>query len=326
MIENEELISQARELARVLDDVRYYSRKLERKEANALSTYVLVYYQLTKHYLHEKHDNVSIVKSFKQRCTRYIENFVGRQEFAAAGLALAMDPRFVRPKKGLHKEVPEGMKSSLSEIRDWVKSLGFEDNLLEKVARVYWQEKLDLREKLPSKMNRIDLTIFKQHRTSATTTDTHGSNNKEDDSSVNSGSDEELSSFPQEVLNELKQFRTSAREDLQEPLPFWKKYASARKFMAIPGSAAPAEPVFSIAERVHSGNSCSGTADTLTSILTLKNVWLGWMDLSENMPSDAFDVNSECFGENEEELSGDVDGPTEDEIKDDEGEATIEEV
>ena len=39
------------------------------------------------------------------------------------------------------------------------------------------------------------------------------------------------------------------------------------------------------------------------------------------MPSDAFDP----LGENEEELSGEVDGPTQDEMKDDDGEITIDE-
>lgn len=71
------------------------------------------------------------------------------------------------------------MKSSLSEIRDGAKSFGFEDNLLEKVARAYWQEKLDRRENLPSKMNRVDLSIFKKHRTPIAEYTVQGQQNRE---------------------------------------------------------------------------------------------------------------------------------------------------
>ena len=61
-----------------------------------------------------------------------------------------------------------------------------------------------------------------------------------------------------------------------------------------------------VAGRVHSDNSCRMTAETLRTILLLKNRWLHWMDLARQPPTDAFDVNVDPFGENESTSSESV--------------------
>lgn len=128
---------------------------------------------------------------------------------------------------------------------------------------------------------------------------------KEDDDQ--SSSDEDVKCFRQAVIDELKFFRNLSKNSSQEPLAFWKQHYGrlpllapvAKRFLPIPGRAAPVEQVFSIAGRVHSDNSSNMTAETLRAILTIKNSRLGWMDLARQLPSDAFDVNVDPLGENE---------------------------
>eukprot|EP01138_Halocafeteria_seosinensis_P005564 gb/GECG01005687.1/.p1 GENE.gb/GECG01005687.1/~~gb/GECG01005687.1/.p1 ORF type:complete len:696 (+),score=85.80 gb/GECG01005687.1/:1-2088(+) len=299
-VNNEDFIAKVEALARILRDVRFFARKVEGHGANALSTFLLVYYHLTKYYLVSSDQDNTLVKDFKKTCKEYIEEFVSRDQFAAASLAFVLDPRCVRPEKSLFTNPPTGLQASVKEVRDWVKDIGFNDSVLGQFARLHWKSVVRKGKKIPDEIKHVDVGELRGNG------DNQSGNEEEDQSS----SDEEVKCFRQAVMDELKCFRSFSKNSSQEPLPFWKEHHEkfpllapvAKRFLPIPGSAAPAEQVFSIAGRVHSDRSCNMTAETLRAILTIKNSRLGWMDLARQPPSDAFDVNVDPFGENEAEM------------------------
>jgi hypothetical protein len=88
-----------------------------------------------------------------------------------------------------------------------------------------------------------------------------------------------------------------AKESADSPLLFWRKYSdnlpllagAAKVCLAIPASSAPAERVFSISGQFHTRQANRTAASTLRDILTLKNRWLGWLDLGSRLPDAPFE-------------------------------------
>ena len=64
-------------------------------------------------------------------------------------------------------------------------------------------------------------------------------------------------------------------------------------FLAIPASSAPAERVFSISGQFHTRQGNRTAASTLRDILTLKNRWLGWLELGSRLPAAPFEEREE---------------------------------
>lgn len=296
VIEDEQLWNKAEALSSVLSETRRYSRLLELQEPFSLTFVLLVYTILCKSVLVESAGEDRSIQQFKKKSRDYLETRIQDQNLAGAMVCCALDPRFLKPEIILGKGLPRGTAEA---VRDWLDESPLFP-LLQLYVRAYWTRHLD---SVPHNLTRGDLESTEETTASS---DTSRRNR--------SIFGQKSASFTDLLEQELKAYRWNAERTELQPLAFWKFHEStlpllsgaAKILLPFPASSAPAERTFSIAGNTQHRLRKQMRPDTLKDLLTLKHVWLGWLDASKGPPEPIGADGMDCEESDSDSEAGDA--------------------